>query len=263
MTTPSPATTAKELTERLNALIRTHDFWNISDTFVAELLHEAEKLQRADARESFVLRGSVYAMCGDVEQTLHWYDKALKHPDVLATRCAMWISFGNLGLFKLAHEHGSWLLDAKRAMFANAWSRALTMGHVLETRDRLADNLRTFPELARVDFSLVHEAAEVMQIHGLTDAQLVSVLDLAGEIFREERTGFASALHDWLKIIRPPEDPPYLHFGVPVNVSPTKVAEMNKTLSRRVVERLPNGVFPPGVVVSFTKPKQAKALLAA
>jgi hypothetical protein len=64
---------------------------------------------------------------------------------------------------------------------------------------------------------------------------------------------FAGQLVSILKVIRPPEDPAYLYFAMQLDASFDEIHAMNRELARLVVEKLPAGAFPQGMVATFSK----------
>jgi hypothetical protein len=249
-----PQTLATEVGDAVNALIHESDrFRNWNDAEVRTVVRTIEKLQKVDAREAFVRFGAIAAICGNVDDVFAYYDKALRLPGEAETKHEFCASLGNAGLYSKAQEICSWLLDPKRGFFPKVWQRAVGLGKVLEVWNRLSDAKRTYPDLSQVDFSTVENAVAIMGAHGLSDQDIVSVLDLMGEIQRAHRIMFSGALVSILKVMRPPEDPPYLYFTIPLDAGVGEIHAMNRELARLVVERLPEGAFPQGMVASFAK----------
>ena len=249
-----PQTLATEAVEALNALIRESDRfrdWNAPE--IQALVRALEKLQKVDAREAFVRLGSIAAICGDVDGLFEYYKKALLLPGELETKHEFWVSMGNAGLYSKAQEIGSWLLDPKRGFFQQVWQRVVAMGQVLEVWDRLSDAKKTYPELSQFDFSSVENAVVLMRANGLSDQDIVSVLELMGEIQRAHRIMYSGGLVSILRVMRPPDDPAYLYFTIPLNASVGEIHAMNRELANLVVKRLPEGAFPQGMAASFAK----------
>jgi len=249
-----PQTLSAETAGALNALISESDRfkdWNSAE--IQTLVRAVEKLQKVDAREAFVRFGALAAICGDVDGVFEYYKKALLLPDVLETKHEFWTSLLNAGLYGKAQEIGSWLLDAKRGFFQKVWQQAVAAGQVLEVWNRLSDAKRTYPELSELDFSSVENAVAVMRAHGLTDSDIGSVLDLMGEIQRAHSIMFSGVFVSILRVMRPPEDPPYIYFTIQLDASVDEIHALNRELARLVVERLPEGSYPQGMVASFAK----------
>ncbi len=249
-----PKTLATEVSDALNVLIKESErFRNWDDAEVQTVFLAIKKLQKVDAREAFVRFGSLAAICGNVDEMLSYFHKALLLPGEAETKHEFFASLGNAGLYSKAQEIGSWLLDPKRGFFPKVWQRAVSMGKILEVWNRLADAKKTYPDLSQVDFSNVENAVAVMGARGLSDQDIASVLDLMGEIQRKHRIMFSGGLISILKIIRPPEDPAYLYFAMPLDASVDEIHAMNRELAGLVVERLPEGAFPQGMVATFAK----------
>lgn len=259
-----PQTIAIETADALNALLRESEkFRNWNDSEVQSLVRMIEKLQKVDARVAFVRFGALAAICGNVNDVFAYYDKALRLPDELETKHEYWTSLGNAGLYSKAQEIGSWLLDPKRGFFPKVWQHAVGLGQILEVWNRLPDAKKTYPELSRVDFASVESAAGIMAANGLSDQDIGLVYDLIGEIQRAHRIMYSGKLVSILKVMRPPEDPAYLYFTIPLNASVDEIHAMNRELARLVVERLPEGAFPQGMVASFAKAHPVEILAAA
>ena len=264
MTAPIPKTTGEEIGEGVNALILDGDeFRRFDDPRVVTLWDEATKLQKADARLSFSLRGSMAAICGRIDDTHEYFRKALLHPDIESTRMEYWTALANLGLYSAASEQGTWLLEPKRHFFPAIWERAVSQGHVTEVSNRLAGAKQVFPDLSKSNFAWLEKAAAVMKESGTSDKQIFAVLDLMGEIQRIHGIMFAGRLATHARVMSPPDDPAYLHLSMPVLVNAGKLREMNSELSKLIVKRLPNGMFSPGLVASFYRAAPAALQAAA
>lgn len=249
-----PQTLASEVSDAINALIHQSDrFRNWDDPEVQTLVRTVEKLQKVDAREAFVRFGSLAGICGNMVDMFEYYRKALLLPGEVETKAEFLASLANAGLYGKAQEISSWLLDPRRGFFPKVWRRAVSLGKVLEVWNRLPEAKKTYPDLSEVDFSIVENAVAVMEAHGLSDEDIGSVLDLMGEIQRAHRIMFSGVLVSILKVMRPPEDPPYLYVSIPLDVSVDEIHVMNREVARLVVERLPEGAFPQGIVAAFAK----------
>lgn len=259
-----PQTLATEVGDAINTLISESDrFRNWNDAEVQAVVRTIEKLQKIDARVAFVNFGALAAICGNVDDIFAYYDKALRLPGEAETKHEFWASMANVGLYGKAQEIGSWLLDPRRGFFPRVWQRAVSLGNVLEVWNRLPDAKRTYPDLSQVDFSTVENAVAVMGTHGLSDQDIGSVLDLVGEIQRAHRIMFSGLLASILRVMRAPEDPAYLYFSIPLDAGVDEIHAMNRELARLVVERLPEGAFPQGMVASFAKAYPIELLTAA
>jgi hypothetical protein len=248
-----PQTIADEVTQGINALIRRDDRfkdWNAPE--VLNLRRRIDQLQKAQAQQAFIARGQLAAICGNVEQVRESYRKALHLPDLETTKHEFWGAFGNVGLHQEARELGKWLLEPRRGFFQRIWKRALSRGQVFGVLERLAEASRMYPEM-QDDFSPVERAASVMRERKLRDEDVVAIFDLMGEIQRSHGIMFAGQLVSILRVLRPSEDPAYLYFSIPLDTTVAEVRAMNRELAARVVEKLPHGVFPEGLVTSFTK----------
>lgn len=259
-----PQSLASEVIDSINALISDSDrFRNWDDADVQAVVRAIEKLQKADAREAFVCFGTLAAICGNVDDMLSYYQKALRLPSELETKHEFFTSLGNAGMYGKAREVSTWLLDPKKGFFPGLWRLAMGFGNVVEVWDRVSDAKKTYPDLSEIEFSLLENAVVVMKAHGLSDLDIVAVLDLAGEIQRAHRIMFAGEQGAILKVMKPPEDPPYLYFSIPLDTTVDEIHAMNRELARGVVEKLPSGAFPRGMVATFAKAATRELLAAA
>ena len=259
-----PQTLADEAVDGLNALIEESDrFRDWDSDEIQTLIRLVEKLQKVDAREAFVRFGAIAAICGNVDDVFKFYSKAMHLPGETETKPEFWSSLGNVGLYGKAQEIGTWLLDPKRGFFQKVWSKAVAMGQILEVWNRLTEAKKIYPELSQVDFSTLESAATLMETLAISDLDVVSILDLMGEIQRAHRIMFSGQLGSMFRVMRPPEDPPYIYITLPMNASFDEIHAMNRELARLVVEKLPEGVFTKGIVTSFAKAYPAEILVAA
>ena len=170
----------------------------------------------------------------------------------------------NAGLYGKAHELGKWLLNPpSRGFFPRHWKRAACFGQILEVSNLIADAKKTYLDLIKEDFSLVENVAAVMLARGLSDKDLAAVFDLMGEIQLNHGIMFAGYFGSSLKVVRPPDDPPYIYLTIPLDESAEFVHSMNRDLTKLIVEKMPNGTFPQGLVMSFAKAESVKLLEAA
>jgi hypothetical protein len=259
-----PQTSATETVDALNALIAESDRFRDREAADIQTLSRAiEKLQKVDARDAFVRFGALAAICGDVDGVLEYLRKALLHPNVEETKHEFWTSLGNVALYGKAQELGTWLLDPKRGFFPKSWPLAVSMGQVLEVWNRLPEAKKTFPELSEVDFSIVENAVAVMKAHRLKDQDIISVLDLMGEIQRNHEIMFSGKSVSILRVMRPSEDPAYLYFTIQLKADVTEIHAMNRELARLVVNKFPEGAFPLGIAASFAKAPPVELRVAA
>ncbi|MBX9905932.1 MAG: hypothetical protein K2Y31_16400 [Burkholderiales bacterium] len=259
-----PQTLSSEIVDALNEIIRQSDkFRDWDEPEILNLVRSIYKLQKVDARCAFVRLGSVAAICGRVDDLQAYYAKALLHPGMEETKAEFHTSMGNAGLYSKAQEIGTWLLDPRRGFFPRIWRRAASFGQILEVSDRLVIAKKTFPELSKEDFSVIESAATVMRVRGLTDQDIGVVFDLMGEVQRKHGIMFAGFFGSVINIVRPPEDQPYIYMTIPLSESVEFVHSMNRTLTQLVVEKLPGGAFPQGLVTSFSKADTVKLRAAA
>lgn len=252
--TKVPKTLAVECNDAVNALLAESDrFRDWDSDEIQSIVQAVERLKKADAREAYIRLGCVATVCGDVDRLFEYYGKALLLQDVQNTKHDLWVSLANAGLYRKAQEVGSWLLDPRRGFFPSIWQLASSRGQILEVWSRLSDAMKTYPELSEVDFSALKDVVSLMEARGLTDQDVISVLDLMGEIQRSHRIMFHGVFVSIPKEMRPPDDPPYLYFTIPVDVSVDELHAMNRELAKHVVEKLPDGAFPQGMVAAFTK----------
>lgn len=261
---PIPETLGRQTADAINALLAGSDrFRDWGAPEIQALLPVIAKLQKADARQAFILYGSLAAICGDIDKALEYYRKALQLPDQSETKHEFWVSLGNLGLYSKATEIGSWLLEPKRGFFPRVWQQAVSTGLVREAWKHLSEAEKLFPDLAKVDFSTLERAVQVMEKRQISDEDIVSVLNLMGEVQRAHRIMYSGALISNLRVMNPPEDPPYLYFAIPLDASVTEIQTMNRELTNLLIERLAKGAFPQGVVAAFAKAAPAELRAAA
>ncbi|MGV3627562.1 MAG: hypothetical protein ACO1PN_07735 [Betaproteobacteria bacterium] len=259
-----PQTIGNEIGDALNAIIRQSDkFRNWEDPEIQSIVNAIDKLKKIDARGAFSRLGAVAAICGRADDVSAYYAKAVLLPDLEETKAEFYISMGNAGLYSKAHEIGKWLLDPKRGFFPTLWRRAVCFGQILEVSNRLADAKKTYPDLSKEDFSVVGSAADVMHARGLSDKDVVAVFDLMGEIQRKHGIMFAGYFGSSIKIVSPPEDQPYIYMTIPLSESVQFIHSLNRDLTKLIVEKMPNGAFPQGLVMSFAKAESVKLLEAA
>jgi hypothetical protein len=249
-----PQTISSEITRDINALIHESDEmrdWNSAE--IQELFSRIGKLQKVDARAAFISFGALAGLCGDPDEVREYYRKALYLPEKDGTKFEFFTSMGNAGLYSEAQQLGSSLLDPRLGFFPKLWQMAMAMGLVRTVCRFLDDAKRLYEELRDLDFSLIEAASRVMQERQLEDKDIGMVLDIMGEVQRSRRLMFAGKRPILVKVMRPPEESPYLYLAMPLNAPIDEIHAMNREFARLVVRKLPGGAFPEGLVCSFAK----------
>ncbi|NGZ98672.1 MAG: hypothetical protein CV089_21585 [Nitrospira sp. WS110] len=248
-----PQTIGNEVVEQLNDLIGKSDRFRDWDSREIQVLrHRIRELQKVDARDAFVRFGALAALCGRVDDVREYLRKALTLPDHESTKHEFWASYCNVGLYREAQELGAWLLDPRRGFFTTLWNGCISIGLVRTVAAVHSDAMRLYrEELAHCDFSVLEEAATVMQERDLHDGDVGAALELAGEVQRAHKIMFTGELATSVKVIRPPEDLPYLYFAVQLDAPIEEIHAMNRELARLIAEKM--GAYPSGLVVSFAK----------
>ena len=260
MKKPAPQTTTIAIQTAIAALIKVSDRfrdWN-SDQIIA-LRDEIEKLHKVDAPTAFNQIGSLAAICGRPDDLAEFYRKARLHPDKLGTNENFWYAFSNAGRYMEAHSVGSQLLHPRHGYFPQIWRRAASRGHLQEVVKLWPVAKKTYRDLDDDDLAPLQREAAFMTTVGLTDQDVLRVLELMGEVQREHRIMFGGhyplcfQLHD-----ADSEGPAYLFGKMEIDAEVTEVQAMNRRLAKLVVERL--GAFPDGLVLAFRKKLQAEQL---
>ena len=100
-----------------------------------------------------------------------------------------------------------------------------------------------------------------MKERELSDHDIVSVLDLVGTVQRAHRIMFSGSFVASYRVIRSPEDPPYVYGTMILKANSEEIHAMNRELVRLVA--LTMGAFPRGLVFSFEKDHQVEFRAAA
>ena len=248
----APKTIEQEIAEAINALLSRGDrFWDWNGVEVTEIRDKISKLQKVDSREAFAQHGALAAICGRPEDLAEFYRKARLLPNKTETDNQFWRCFSNVGQYSFAHSIGSKLLDPKLGFFPKYWERAVSGGHIREVYENWSATEKTFPDLNKEDLGVVRDAARVMIDRGLSDADIVAILDLMGEVQREHQIMFSGQHPLILRVIEESEDPSYLYAVMHIDATIDEVQAMNRKVAALVAQRL--GAFPSGLVMSFRK----------
>ena len=258
----APQTVGSEVGDAINSLIREGDRFKDWDApRIHTLRRQIDQLQKVDARYAFTARGQLAAICGNISGVRENYRKALQHPDQPTTKHEFWVAMANVGLYSEAREIGEWLLEPRHQFYAQAWQKAMSLGQFGAVWARLPAAKRLWPDLQKEDFSLLERVVAVMGERSLKDESITAVLALMGDIQREHRIMFAGLLVTSVKVMRPPEEPPYLYLVLPLDTDAAEIHAMNRKFTGLVVRKL--GAFPDGLVMSFEKAPPAEFRAAA
>lgn len=96
-------------------------------------------------------------------------------------------------------------------------------------------------------YALAQDAVEVMDQLGVTDAQFAAMVDVAGELLRENRLLWQTSFPD-IRVLKDQDGGPSLSFEYRVGLSPREAVDLGWTLTERLIER---GLDRPGINLDF------------
>jgi tetratricopeptide (TPR) repeat protein len=249
-----PATRGSQLIKDINTVLLSVSSYIFPDDFwFRRMLGEAEKLKSANRAEAHNVLGQLYGLAGDATEAMRHIDTSFRlHPDA-AVACNKAVILSNLGYFSRAQEPFRSSCGPRDGQFTQRWRLGLCMGAFHTLAAYLDDaKLMQLEKLGEVDCALIEEAAAFLREISVTDEQLGSFLDTAGEMLREERIFFVEDGPDvsvWTEDAQ--EQHLLISFKLPVQVA--KALALDEELGHRLYER--HGDLPSGLLIHFESGK--------
>lgn len=252
MTAAMPATNEQHILNGVGAIIvdATH-YLSSNDFGFRRLLAEAQKLVRVDPPMGYAALAFVKQLSGDLAGVIEGLNNSsrLGAPTqaVAATGLACYV---NLGMFSDARKCYIEAADPTHGEFSIVHEVGIACGA-----------FRTFREydvvaaLMKIDLSSLHlrseclQAAALLDRTGTTDDEVTALLDIAGEILRENGLFFVGPLPE-LTVIDDEDTEHCVFLTFSVAEKPEMVSDMMFELANRAADRLPR--IPPGFSVGFS-----------
>lgn len=248
MTAAAPATKSNELIEEANSFLLglTHHC-DPANWMAKRLQHEAGKLMHVDAFSSHLLLGKVHEFCGEAERMVHHYKNAMQIGS--PTIAAGFLSAGkcNLGYFAEAQAYFSLAGNAESGLLPEDFRLGLACFGFMKTSEYLKVAKKMQLDLAGYPTDLVRRAVNVMNAAGLRDADLAEMLDIAGEVMRENRLFYQNDLPDIE--IDDQSDTPCIYATYRFGVSVKEAADLYDEMVERLVNKV--SVIPDAFHIRF------------
>jgi hypothetical protein len=225
----------------------THYF---ADGFEIRKLQTAcRKLMQLDAVNGHLAMAGIYHLIGDGDNVFHHAkcaeDLSPGRPEVLGS-IAAWLV--NLGYFSQAHQKYGRAVEPSGGFFSRNFVMGFVMGAFQTMRAAVEKARKLNIDLSGLDADVAEVAACLLESHGVNDAMTASILDLAGELLRENHLfylGDRPVVH--LVDIDGVDSCVYLTYHV--GTTPDQAADMTVELAARIAQRIE--AIPSGFSVGF------------
>lgn len=240
-----PATIANQLNDSIeHMLLVATKYLNINDFEIRRLIAEAKKLQKVDAYAGHLALGNIYHLCGDHVQMRYFHRNADRLRYDLNTHGWSTACECNLGFVSIAQEHFGIVGEPKSGEFTKAFTLGLACGAFQLLGEYIEQAEKMQLDLTGLPVSLAKEAREVLSNAGITDADVAAMLDIAGEIMREERVFYAGNPEQMVMIETGDSlDSSCVHMTYWIPLSGKQVAVMATRMDDKIaetIERIPD-----------------------
>ena len=251
MPAPVLATNANTIADRVGAIIvnSTH-YLSSGDFTYRRLLVEATKVVNADPGIGHAILAFVRQLSGDVEGVRSDLAHASRfgYAQVIAVNGLT--CYVNLGLFSEARSYYIQAADPKNGYFSEINEVGIACGAFRTLREFYELALRMKIDIA--EFALrdrALQAADLLERTGTTDDEVAALLDIAGELMRENNLFYLGRLPE-LTVLDDDETERCVFLTFAVGEKPEVVSNMMFELASRAADRLPR--IPPGFSVGFS-----------
>jgi hypothetical protein len=236
---PIPAPDTQQATDKLNELWRSaHRYFDEDDLRLRSLAKLGRELLRSDAASGWTILSGVAALTGDVKSAVENADKAIRLSSDVAHRQGKATALGNLGYFSKANRIFREILSIDMLTRPEV-GEAIAYGCILAL-DEAVTNAGKMPiaisDSLRKKFAV---AASILRQNSVTDDDVGTWLDTAGEIMREQRLFF---LDQPLLFATTEEDFSQVDLSFVLDVDPEQAAKLNLNLVEHCIRA---GNIPP------------------
>ena len=229
-----PVTKSNELIEEINEFLESARAYRTEDEFwFRQKKREAEKLLKVSPIEGHNVLGNLYGTAGDLGGVVRHFDMATKIenlPILWGNRAGI---ISNLGYFSDAQDAYAIAAAPEQGYFSNHLSLGLLVGAFHKIVELSAIALRMNSTFDREKFDIARRAAMLMDEFSVTDRDLGTILDVAGEILREERMFFMGNMPNILVWDQDATEK-YLAISFRLPVSGHRASVLDAELGRRL-----------------------------
>lgn len=197
MTSKLPATISNDLSNETNLLLQsTGHYLDETNLNIRRLLAAAKKLMAVDPFESHIAYALIYQICGDVAKVKDHLRIAEKLGSPLRTTEMSTITNINLGFFSEAQQSYKLCGSPKTGNFLKSLNAGYASLSFLQICDFLDDAIKMNFDLNNVDFETAQKVKNVLQSAGISQEDLSAIVDIVGEILRENKLFYLNNLPD-------------------------------------------------------------------
>lgn len=242
-----PATIEHELHARVNRILfGMTEYLSGEDFEIRSLLKDADKLANASGIASSIIKAEIYQLTGNAERVRYWIDNARKLGHAQAADRATAIYLSNLGFFSEAapaYERATSEVGQLKKLAAMGTLFASFGG--MEKAAALAAQAKLEVDM-EPHLTIAKNARAVLSRLGVSEAQLRTMLDAAGEVMRRHRLMWA----DEFPVIRTfsDDEDAALLYQLRLPVSSEEAFEMTSEAIDLMIDR---DILLPGVAFSF------------
>ncbi len=230
---PRPAPKSEEAVAKLNELWRSaRRYYDEGDWRVRQVAKLGNQLLKSHAASGWHILAGVYALTGDVRSAIESADKALRLSADPAIIIGKATALSNLGYFSEAGRILREALSVDLLPFSKIGEKTIATGTILALDEALkgAGNMQTAVRDPLRKATAI--AASILRENNVTDEDIGSWLDVAGQIMRESRFFFIDYP---ILFVTTEEDFPQVDLSFIVDVDPEQGAELNLALVERCV----------------------------
>jgi hypothetical protein len=258
MAAPIPATKAGGVIARTNLLIRdlTH-YLPEDDARVQELLRDAKSGIKTVAAEAYSALACVHELTGNRKAAIYCIDNAIQLAPSEATfkanKCSILL---NLGFFAEAQPLFQRTADPELGFMTMYWHRGFTCGAYQTMVEHLSKARKMGIEVEGLDTATAEKAAMVLVKTGTNQAELGRVLDVAGEVLRDNRLFYVGKQAS-VTVFDEPGQSPFIQMVYQVGISADEAVDLYFDFVDRVTARFPN--LPSALTVGFRSTQKKSA----
>lgn len=251
MTAAMPATNVSNIAKSAGEIIVISSrYISPNDFTYRRLVGEAMKILHIDPALGHATLAFVKQLSGDFEGVIGHLNNASRMGSPYQAAATGLTCYVNLGMFSDASKCYILAADPKVGNFSMMREVGIACGSFRSYREH--DKIAALMKIDLSQFKLRNrclQAADLLDRTGTTDDEVTALLDIAGELLRENSLFFMGLLPE-LTVIDDDDTEHCVFLNFAIAERPEKVSDMMFELANRAAERLPR--IPPGFSVGFS-----------
>lgn len=245
----APATIAPTVIGAINAELAATAGYLDDGLVIRRLLAESKKLMGVDVINGHLAMAGTYQLMGNFDKVFYHancVEKLQSNSPEVAGAIATW--FVNLGFFSEAYLRYGAAVSPSGGLFTRYFNMGLVLGAFQTMQNAIEQAEKLKIDFTGLKVDVLESANRILASHGLSDVETVEILNIAGEVLRENRL-FYEGECPVVDAVEIDGVESCVFVSYRIGATPDHAADMTADLSLRIAQRVRK--IPTGFSVGF------------